>query len=100
MRFLPWVGAAVFFLIGQVIMSAYGTVGGVIFLIPALGLWWWTYTLKEKKMDQLYAELMKLDHEKRTEVIADLSPEDRDDILKRRARDLRPNQASETTRGK
>lgn len=72
----------------------------VVCIVALAGLWFWSHVLKERKMDQLYAELMKLDHEKRTEVIADLSPEDRDDVLKRRARDLRPNKSPETTRGK
>jgi hypothetical protein len=98
MRFLPWIGAAVFFFIAQVVMHYYGTVGGVVALVPMLGLWWWSHILKEKKMDRLYSELMKLDHEKRTEVIADLSPEDRDAILKRRAKDLRPNQQPQQQR--
>lgn len=88
MKFLPLVGAAVFFIIAQVVMRAYGTIGGAIALVPMLALWWWLYILKGRKMDKLYLELMKLDPEKRSEAIADLPPERRDDIIKRRRKDL------------
>ncbi len=86
MKFLPLIGAVVFFVIAQVVLTRYGTTGGAIAAILMLALWWVSYVWKEKKMDRLWHELNELPAEKRIELLSNADDDLRDSMLKRDAK--------------
>jgi hypothetical protein len=98
-KLIPFLGAALFFVIAQVVMGAYGLTGGVIAGGAMLALWWASYVWKERVMDRLWHQLSTLPPEKRTEVLAKADHDVLEAMVKRDAK-KEPIQASETTRGK
>ena len=98
-KLIPFLGAALFFVVAQVVMNAYGLTGGVIACAAMVALWWASYVWKERVMDRLWHQLNTLSPEKRVEVLSKADHDVLEEMVKRDAK-KEPIQTSETTRGK